>query len=107
MRPSTAYVSQATGRRTVLKPRWARLWTYSLVMGGLPQPVSQVVVFSSVLPMLMPGVISGTAVQASSSVIFSRAGGVAPGDGEGVRRIERRRPETAQRRKRRQGVRPG
>src|SRR4051794_22819975 len=46
-------------------------------MGGLPQPVSQVVVLSSVLPMLVPGVISGTAAQASRAFIFSSAGGVA------------------------------
>src|SRR3954470_23731952 len=80
MRPSTAYVSQATGRRTVLNPRRARLSTNCLVTGGFPQPVSQLVVLSSVLPMLVPGVISGTAAQASTSVIFSSGGGVAPGD---------------------------
>src|SRR5665213_419107 len=77
MRPSTAKVSQATGRRTVLCLRCARLLTNSLVMGGFPQPVSQVVVLSSVLPMLVPGVMSGTAAQASRSVIFSTAGGAA------------------------------
>lgn len=35
-------VSQATGRRTDLNPRRASLSTKSLVMGGFPQPVSQV-----------------------------------------------------------------
>ena len=68
-------------------------------MGGFPQPVSQVVVLSSVLPMLVPGVISGTAAQASTSVIFSSAGGVAPCEatasdglsGGGLRQAERRR----------------
>ena len=66
-------MSHATGRRTVLNPRRARLSTNSLVMGGFPQPVSHEVVFSSVLPMLMPGLIAATAPQASSSVIFSGA----------------------------------
>src|SRR6478752_5735446 len=46
-------------------------------MSGFPQPVSQMVVLSSVLPMLIPGVMSGTAAQASSSVIGSSAGGLA------------------------------
>ncbi len=46
-------------------------------MSGFPQPVSQMVVLSIVLPMLMPGVMSGTAAQASSSVIFSSGGGEA------------------------------
>src|SRR5664279_73481 len=45
-------------------------------MRGLPQPVSQAVVFSRVLPMLMAGLIRPAAVHASRSVIFSTAGGV-------------------------------
>src|SRR5579864_2280487 len=74
MRPSTAYVSHATGRRTVLNPRCARLCTNFLVMGGFPQPVSHDVVFSSVLPMLMPGLMAADAVHASRSAIGSGAG---------------------------------
>src|SRR5215471_12320991 len=81
MRSSTAYVSQATGRRTVLNPRCARLSTNSLVIGGFPQPVSQLVVLSSVLPMLIPGLITAAAAQASCSFIFSgpRGGAAALG----------------------------
>ena len=58
-------------RRTDLKPRRARDWMYSRVMRGLPQPVSQAAVFSRVLPMLMPGVMRGTAAWAERSVGFS------------------------------------
>ena len=68
---------QATGKRTVLNPIFASPSTNSLVMSGFPHPVSQMVVLSSVLPMLIPGVMSGTAAQASSSVIGSSAGGFA------------------------------
>src|SRR5664279_951005 len=45
-------------------------------MRGLPQPVSQAVVFSRVLPMLMAGLIRPASVHASRSVIFSTASGV-------------------------------
>ena len=79
-RPSDENVSHATGTRTVLNPRRASAWTYSFVMSGLPQPVSQLVVLSSVLPILMPGLISEAAVHASMSAIFSKAGGVAVAD---------------------------
>src|SRR5262245_40536771 len=53
-------------------------------MGGFPQPVSHAVMFSRVLPLLMPGLIRGTAAQAASSVIFSGARGATTSAEAGV-----------------------